>query len=255
MRPHLAVQIATIVVAFAALQGPASAQGFFDWFSQRHDDRYARQNSGSGQRQDWFGQQQRQYTPQVSAYSDPGAIMQERQGPASAPSIGGGTGRAVAYCVRLCDGRYFPMQRHANATPVAALQRVLPGGQDAGVQRQRRSTTPREQRRALCRSGQCVRLPPEDRRGLHLQRQGRFRPRAHRCRGRPDPAAGRYRGRPATIVKAALTAMAPTKERGRREAASEQPAHAARAGAARPAKAAESSAGARTPERPRMPED
>jgi len=126
VRPHLAVQIATIVVAFAALQGPASAQGFFDWFSQRHDDRYARQNSGSGQRQDWFGQQQRQYTPQVSAYSDPGALMQERQGPASAPSIGGSTGRAVAYCVRLCDGRYFPMQRNNNATSIQLCNAFCP---------------------------------------------------------------------------------------------------------------------------------
>jgi len=126
VRPHLAVQIATIVVALTALQAPASAQGFFDWFNQRHDDRYARQNSGSGQRQDWFGQQQRQYTPQVSAYSDPGALMQERQGPASAPSIGGSTGRAVAYCVRLCDGRYFPMQRNNNATSIQLCNAFCP---------------------------------------------------------------------------------------------------------------------------------
>ena len=52
MRPRLAVQIASFVVALAALPAPASAQGFFDWFNQRQDDRYARQNSWSGQRQD-----------------------------------------------------------------------------------------------------------------------------------------------------------------------------------------------------------
>jgi hypothetical protein len=127
VRPRLAVQIASIVIAVAAQGVPASAQGFFDWFSQRQDDRYTRQNSGSGQRQDWFGQQQRQYTPQVSAYSDPGTIMQERHGPASTPSIGGGgTGRSVAYCVRLCDGRYFPMQRNSNATSIQLCNAFCP---------------------------------------------------------------------------------------------------------------------------------
>lgn len=126
MRPRLVVQIASIVVTLAAQGAPASAQGFFDWFNQRQDDRYTRQNPGSGQRQDWYGQQQRQYTPQVSAYADPGAIMQERHGPANMPSIGGSTGRAVAYCVRLCDGRYFPMQRQANATSIQLCNAFCP---------------------------------------------------------------------------------------------------------------------------------
>jgi hypothetical protein len=126
VRPHLAVQIATIVVALAAIPVPASAQGFFDWFNQRQDDRYARQNSWSGQRQEWSGHQQRQYTPQVSAYSDPGAIMQPRYGAPSTPSIGGGGGRYVAYCVRLCDGRHFPMQRHSNATSIQLCNAFCP---------------------------------------------------------------------------------------------------------------------------------
>ena len=45
-------------------------------------------------------------------------------GPAAPPSSG--TGRAVAYCVRLCDGRYFPMQRHANANPVQLCSAFCP---------------------------------------------------------------------------------------------------------------------------------
>ena len=123
MRPRLAVQIASIVAALAALPAPASAQGFFDWFSQRRDDRYQQQNSWGGQRQEWYGRgQQRQYTPQVTAYSDPAAPMDApRYGAPGTPSIGGGGGgggRYVAYCVRLCDGRYFPMQRHTNATSI-----------------------------------------------------------------------------------------------------------------------------------------
>lgn len=130
MRPRLAVQLATIVAALAALPAPtpASAQGFFDWFNQRRDDRYPRQNSWSGQRQEWNGGQQRHYTPQVSAYSDPTVPMQApRYGAPSAPSIGGGsTGRSVAYCVRLCDGRHFPMQRHANATSIQLCNAFCP---------------------------------------------------------------------------------------------------------------------------------
>jgi hypothetical protein len=127
VRPRLAVQIASIAAALAALPAPASAQGFFDWFSQRRDDRYQQQNSWSGQRQEWSGHQQRQYTPQVSAYSDPTVPMQApRYGSASTPSISGSTGRAVAYCVRLCDGRYFPMQRHANATSIQLCNAFCP---------------------------------------------------------------------------------------------------------------------------------
>src|SRR6185369_11096517 len=53
-------------------------------------------------------------------------MMQERYGPASTPSISSGTGRTVAYCVRLCDGRHFPMQRHANANPVQLCNAFCP---------------------------------------------------------------------------------------------------------------------------------
>jgi hypothetical protein len=127
VRPRLAVQIASIVAAFAALPAPATAQGFFDWFNQRQDDRYTRQNSGSGQQQNpWSGHQQRYSSPQVSAYSDPATPMDApRYGAPGTPSIGGG-GRYVAYCVRLCDGRHFPMQRHSNATSIQLCNAFCP---------------------------------------------------------------------------------------------------------------------------------
>jgi hypothetical protein len=64
--------------------------------------------------------------PQASAYSDPSPVMQERHGPAGTASIGGSTGQYVAYCVRLCDGRHFPMQRHANANPVQLCNAFCP---------------------------------------------------------------------------------------------------------------------------------
>jgi hypothetical protein len=127
VRPRLAFQIASIVIALAALGAPAQAQGFFDWFGGRQDDRYPqRQNSWSGeQRQEPAALPQRQYTPPVKAYGDPRPTMQERHGPANTASIGGG-GPAVAYCVRLCDGRYFPMQRHSNATSIQLCNAFCP---------------------------------------------------------------------------------------------------------------------------------
>ena len=111
-----------IVVAVLALSaGPASAQGFFNWF-------------GGGQRQQqnpWSGgYQQRQYAPpQGNAYSDPSnpsdrPIYSPFGG--QAPQVSTGTGRAVSFCVRTCDGRYFPIQRHANASPVQLCSAFCP---------------------------------------------------------------------------------------------------------------------------------
>jgi hypothetical protein len=37
-----------------------------------------------------------------------------------------GWGPAVSYCVRLCDGRYFPMQRHGGATPIEMCNAFCP---------------------------------------------------------------------------------------------------------------------------------
>jgi hypothetical protein len=41
----------------------------------------------------------------------------------SVPSAGIGP---VTYCVRLCDGRYFPLQRHAGATPIQMCSAFCP---------------------------------------------------------------------------------------------------------------------------------
>jgi hypothetical protein len=39
---------------------------------------------------------------------------------------GGSTGHGIAFCVRTCDGRYFPMQRHAGASHVEACRSFCP---------------------------------------------------------------------------------------------------------------------------------
>ena len=101
-------------MAVTLAAAPAAAQGLFD--SLFNGDRYsARQGS---------------YAPRGgNAYAPPssswgwGQNRNDQDRPA-APQAS--TGRAVAYCVRLCDGRYFPMSRHANATPVQLCSAFCP---------------------------------------------------------------------------------------------------------------------------------
>lgn len=108
-------RIAIFAALVAGLPGiPASAQGFdigvlFGGAPQR---------------------QQQYIPPQASAYSDPSAHERSYpkvsgSAPSSTPSSGG-TGRSLAYCVRLCDGRYFPMPRHANATSIQLCNAFCP---------------------------------------------------------------------------------------------------------------------------------
>ena len=104
------------MVALAALTvaTPASAQGFFDMIF--NGDRYASRPS-------------RSYAPpQGNAYADPSNPSDRPvyAPSAAAPQVSHGGGRGVAYCVRLCDGRYFPIQRHANANPVQLCNAFCP---------------------------------------------------------------------------------------------------------------------------------
>jgi hypothetical protein len=78
--------------------GTASAQGMFDFF---------------------FGQ--RRPPPQAHAYADPyGAPTAPMPPPAESSP------RGATYCVRLCDGRYFPMQSHAGASPAQLCHAFCP---------------------------------------------------------------------------------------------------------------------------------
>jgi Protein of unknown function (DUF2865) len=81
---------------------PASAQGLFEFLF------------GGGPRQ------QRSIPQRADPYADPDT------NPGGVPYGQPDTGRAVAYCVRLCDGRYFPIQRHANATPIQLCNAFCP---------------------------------------------------------------------------------------------------------------------------------
>ncbi len=100
-RPAALVAAAFIAAPIALVPYPVSAEGLFDFF---------------------FGgaKPQRQAPPpQASFFADPNSQPQ----PAPAPARAGGSG--PAFCVRSCDGKYFPLMR-ASASPVAMCQSFCP---------------------------------------------------------------------------------------------------------------------------------
>src|SRR5689334_15305750 len=87
--------------AAAALTLPgtaASAEGLFDFL---------------------FGGFRRSLPSSATAYSNPNSNPQGAEQRA-------GSGGAVAYCVRLCDGRFFPIQRSSGADPVQLCSSFCP---------------------------------------------------------------------------------------------------------------------------------
>jgi len=89
------------LVAFGmAAPATATAEGLFDFF---------------------FGaqkQQARQAPPQGNS-SDPFGLNQQPQQQAPAPRV---AGYGPSFCVRSCDGKYFPLTLRGNATPVALCE-------------------------------------------------------------------------------------------------------------------------------------
>src|ERR1700724_4434770 len=96
---------ATIAGSLALVPGPVSAEGLVDFF---------------------FGaqkQQARQAPPQGNSFSDPFGLNQQPQQQAPAPRV---AGYGPSFCVRSCDGKYFPLTLRGNATPVALCQAFCP---------------------------------------------------------------------------------------------------------------------------------
>jgi hypothetical protein len=101
----LLVAAAMLTSSVALAPRVASAEGLFDFFF------------GGAQKQ-----QQRQTPPQASFFADPFGLNQQAAPPPRAVASGGS---GPAFCVRSCDGRYFPLAR-ANATPVQTCQAFCP---------------------------------------------------------------------------------------------------------------------------------
>jgi Protein of unknown function (DUF2865) len=66
-------------------------------------------------------QQQRQGPAQANFFADPFGLNQQQQPPRPVASSGSGP----AFCVRTCDGRYFPLAR-GNASPAQMCQAFCP---------------------------------------------------------------------------------------------------------------------------------
>jgi len=97
--------LATLAAAFVLPAGSASAQnGIFDSL---------------------FG---RRPGPSANAYADPSPsfnpfnLFGSRAPEARPAEVGGG----VAFCVRTCDGRFFPIQQHAGVSPAQACNSFCP---------------------------------------------------------------------------------------------------------------------------------
>src|SRR5712692_6595907 len=99
MMPGAAVALASAVALAPRM---ASAEGFFDFF---------------------FGgiQKQQQKGSQASFFADPFGLNQQSAPPPRPVASGSGP----AFCVRSCDGKYFPLAR-GNATPVQMCQAFCP---------------------------------------------------------------------------------------------------------------------------------
>jgi len=89
-------------LAVAAVPAPAAAQSLFDFF---------------------FNGARPSPPPSATAYADPQSDSLGAKPSDPGPRVE--TGPAVSYCVRLCDGRFFPIQRSA-ATPVEICNSFCP---------------------------------------------------------------------------------------------------------------------------------
>jgi hypothetical protein len=98
--------VAMVVVGAGAL-GPrvASAENLFDFLF------------GGAQKP-----QQRQAPAQSSFFADPFGLNQQAPPPKPVASAGSGP----AFCVRSCDGKYFPVSTRGGATPVQMCQAFCP---------------------------------------------------------------------------------------------------------------------------------
>jgi Protein of unknown function (DUF2865) len=97
------VAVATLSSALMLVPGSVSAEGLFDFF---------------------FGdaQKQRQAPSLASFFADPFGNNQPQQ-PAPAPRV---AGSGPAFCVRGCDGKYFPLTMRGSASPAQTCQAFCP---------------------------------------------------------------------------------------------------------------------------------
>lgn len=111
-RRHRVYALAALLAAVAlASPTPAAAEGIFDFF---------------------FGGLHRALEPQrpASAYAEPSAAPYGGPGaPADTPQRDAGAGPHTGYCVRSCDGHYFPVQAQGNISAAEMCHAFCPGSE------------------------------------------------------------------------------------------------------------------------------
>src|SRR4051794_2150440 len=100
------MMLVAMLISGPVALGPrvASAEGLFDFFFNPQK------------------QQQRQSPAQANFFADPFGLTQQPTPPKPVATAGSGP----AFCVRSCDGKYFPVTARGNATPVQMCQAFCP---------------------------------------------------------------------------------------------------------------------------------
>ena len=104
-RRMMLIAAAALIGSAASTPRVASAEGLFDFL---------------------FGgiqKPQRQASPQANLFADPFGLNPQ---PAPPPRAVASGGSGPAFCVRSCDGKYFPLMVRGNATPVQMCQAFCP---------------------------------------------------------------------------------------------------------------------------------
>jgi hypothetical protein len=105
LRRMILIAALTLAGSIALAPRIASAEGLFDFLfggAPKHE--------------------QRQAAAQANFFTDPFGLNQQPAPPR--PVTSGGSG--PAFCVRSCDGKYFPLMAHGGATPVQICQAFCP---------------------------------------------------------------------------------------------------------------------------------
>lgn len=99
--------VVLIAASLAASAAPrAATAGFFDFL-------FNNPNSGV-------------QAPETNSYASPNAPAQPSQQPLPPIQSDGGGGGMYAHCVRMCDGRYFPILAHSGTPPAQLCQSFCP---------------------------------------------------------------------------------------------------------------------------------
>src|SRR5258708_11006864 len=104
MRRRMMLVAMVVLGPVAFVPRVASAEGLFDFFFNPQK------------------QQQRQAPAQANFFADPFGLNQQPAPPKPVATAGSGP----AFCVRSCDGKYFPIASRGNATPAQMCQAFCP---------------------------------------------------------------------------------------------------------------------------------